>query len=155
MAQTTRIAACATVATDSAGGDDGDMASEARYLTQAELAREADVEPAEIDELVAVGVLGRDAEGRFVAVDVARVRLAHALREGGITPEDMLWAIETERLPIDRVAEISRRRAGPTTRSASSWPCSAIGGRTCRPCTRRSGSPSRRSRRPFPQTRSD
>ena len=82
------------------------MASETRYLTQAELAREADVEPAEIDELVAVGVLARDPEGRYVAVDVSRVRLAHALREGGITPDDMVWAIETQRLPIDRVAEM-------------------------------------------------
>ena len=40
------------------------MASETRYLTQAELAREADVEPAEIDELVAVGVLVRDPDAR-------------------------------------------------------------------------------------------
>ena len=82
------------------------MVSETRYLTQAELAREADVEPAAIDELVAVGVLVKDPEGRFVAVDVSRVKLAHALREGGITPDDMLWAIETQRLPIDRVAEM-------------------------------------------------
>ena len=64
------------------------------------------MEPAAIDELVAVGVLVQDPEGRFVAVDVSRVKLAHALREGGITPDDMLWAIETQRLPIDRVAEM-------------------------------------------------
>ncbi len=82
------------------------MTSEPRFLTHADLAREADVQPAEIDELITAGVLVRDPEGRFEAVDISRVRRAHALREGGITPDDMLWAIETQRLPIDRVAEM-------------------------------------------------
>ena len=78
-----------------------------RILTRAELAREADVDAGEIDELVAAGILRPDPVGDFAAVDVPRIRLAHALREGGITPDDLRWATETKRLPIERVAEMS------------------------------------------------
>jgi hypothetical protein len=78
-----------------------------RILTKGELAREADVDAAELDELVAAGILRPDPDGDFAALDVPRVRLAHALREGGITPDDLRWASETKRLPIDRVAEMS------------------------------------------------
>ena len=78
-----------------------------RILSRSQLAREADVVVEEVDALVAAGVLRPDADGRFAAIDVSRVRLAHALREGGITPDDLRWAIETKQLPIDRVAEMS------------------------------------------------
>ena len=82
------------------------MRTEARILTMAELAREADVDPEEVDELVAAGILRPD-DGRYTALDVPRVRLAHALREGGITPDDLRRAIQSRQLPIDRVAEMS------------------------------------------------
>ena len=83
------------------------MTDEPRILTRAELAREADVDPGEVDELVAAEVLRPQPGGQFAAVDVPRVRLAHALREGGITPDDLRWAIQTEQMPIDRVAEMT------------------------------------------------
>jgi adenylate cyclase len=88
-------------------GDDVAMTTEARILTKAELAREADVDPAEVDELVAAAILRPDPDDNFAALDVPRVRLAHALREGGITPDDLRWAIQSRQLPIDRVAEMS------------------------------------------------
>ena len=83
------------------------MTQTLRILTKTELAHEADVGPAEVDELVAAGILRPDPNGDFVAFDVPRCRLAHAMREGGITPDDLRWAIDTKRLPIDRVAEMS------------------------------------------------
>jgi adenylate cyclase len=82
------------------------MADEPRILSDTELAHEADVALAEIVELVAAGILRPDADGHFNALDVSRVRLARALREGGITPDDLRWAIQTKLLPIDRVAEM-------------------------------------------------
>jgi adenylate cyclase len=75
--------------------------------------READVAAPEVDELVAARVIRPDDDGLFDALDVPRVRLAHALREGGITPDDLRWAIETRQLPLDRVAEM----AAPPSRS--------------------------------------
>ena len=83
------------------------MTTGARILTKVELAREADVDATEVDELVVAGILRPDADGQFAALDVPRVRLAHALREGGITPDDLRWAIQSRQLPIDRVAEMS------------------------------------------------
>ena len=83
------------------------MTPEPRFLTMGELVREADVNAGEVDDLVVAGILRPDAEGRFAALDVPRVRLAHALREGGITADDLRWAIQTRQLPIDRVAEMS------------------------------------------------
>lgn len=87
--------------------DDVRMTQALRILTKAELTREADVDAGEVDELVAAGILRPDPDGDFEAVDVPRVRLAHALREGGIMPDDLRWVIETKRLPIARVAEMS------------------------------------------------
>src|SRR6185312_560026 len=73
-------------------GDDGRMTQPLRILTKTELAHEADVAIDEVDELVVAHILRPDADGCFDAVDVPRIRLAHALREGGITPDDLRWA---------------------------------------------------------------
>lgn len=81
--------------------------SDPRTLTRDDLAREADVDATEVDELVAAEVIRPRPDGLFEAVDVPRVRLAHALREGGITPDDLRWAIRTDHMPIDRVAEMT------------------------------------------------
>jgi adenylate cyclase len=83
------------------------MTDALRILTKDELAREADVVATEVDELVAAGILRPDPDGNLGAIDVPRVRLAHALREGGITPDDLRWAIETKGIPIDRGADMS------------------------------------------------
>ena len=64
----------------------------------------------------------RDPDGLFVALDVPRVRLAHALREGGITPDDMAWAIQTRQLPIDRVAEMWAPPGRSDHTFAELWP---------------------------------
>jgi adenylate cyclase len=88
------------------------MTTVGRILTKADVAREADVDPGEVDELVAAGILHPDPAGKYAALDVPRVRLAHALREGGITPEDLRWAIQSRQLPIDRVAEMSAPPSG-------------------------------------------
>ncbi len=89
------------------------MTDETRTLTKAELAREADVDAREVDDLVTAEVLRPRPDGLFEAIDVPRLRLAHALREGGITPDDLHWAIQDGNMPIDRVAEMSGP-PGPT-----------------------------------------
>jgi len=80
------------------------MADSARVLTQLDLAREADVPPPYVDELVAARILRPDGSG-FGAADISRVRLARALLDDGITTDDLRWAIETMGLPIDQVAD--------------------------------------------------
>src|SRR4249919_551311 len=82
------------------------MVATPRTLTRAELAREADVPPEQIDELVAANILHPDIDDRFEATDVSRVRLARALRGGGITADDIRWASDTNKLPLGRVAEM-------------------------------------------------
>ena len=106
------------------------MASETRYLTQAELAREADVEPAEIDELVAVGVLVRDPEADSSPSTCRGSGWPMRCARAASRPTTCCWAIETQRLPIDRVAEMF----APPSRSDHTFgelvACSAIAGRT-------------------------
>src|SRR6188472_4015114 len=66
-----------------------------RHLTRDEVAIEARVAPAYIDELAAAGVIEHDADGNYHADDVRRVRLAWALNRGGIGGDDLLWAMST------------------------------------------------------------
>jgi adenylate cyclase len=82
------------------------MAVTPRTLTREQLAREADVPPDHVDELVAANIVQPDSDGRFDATDVSRVRLARALRGGGITADDIRWATDTNQLPLARVAEM-------------------------------------------------
>lgn len=82
------------------------MGATSRLLTRSELAREADVPAEFVDELVAAGILYPDADRRFDATDVSRVRLARALHGGGITVDDIRWATDANQLPLGRVAEM-------------------------------------------------
>jgi adenylate cyclase len=82
------------------------MADTARSLSSEDLAHEADVPPPYVADLVAARVLHPRADGSFAAADVSRVRLARALLEGGVTTDDLRWAIETMGLPIDQVADM-------------------------------------------------
>src|SRR4051794_16289000 len=74
-------------------------------LTQAELEREADVPTEYVHELVEAGILRPAAPGAFAVADISRVRLARALLDGGVSTDDLRWAIEAMGLPIDQVAD--------------------------------------------------
>jgi adenylate cyclase len=74
-------------------------------LTQAELEREADVPTEYVHELVEAGILRPAAPGAFAVADISRVRLARALLDGGVSTDDLRWAIESMGLPIDQVAD--------------------------------------------------
>jgi adenylate cyclase len=75
-----------------------------RHLTPDELALEAGVARQYVDELAAAGAIERDRDGNHHADDVRRVRLAWALRQGGIGGDDLLWAMATGLLPLDQVS---------------------------------------------------
>jgi adenylate cyclase len=80
------------------------FAGEPRLLTADQLAIEAGSTPEYVDELTAAGMLEREVDGRHRAGDVRLVRLALALRGGGIETDDLVWAIESSHLPLAAVA---------------------------------------------------
>jgi len=75
-----------------------------RLLTPDELSAEAGATPEYVEELRAGGVLEWDADGRHSADDVRLVRLALALKGGGIDTDDLTWAIRARHLPLDAIA---------------------------------------------------
>jgi len=90
-----------------------------RHLTRDEVAIEARVAPAYVDELAAAGVIDHDADGNYHADDVRRVRLAWALNQGGIGGDDLLWAMSTGLLPMDQLSR-TWPTPGPVSRTFGS-----------------------------------
>src|SRR6188768_1560945 len=90
-----------------------------RHLTRDEVAIEARVAPAYVDELAAAGAIEHDADGNYHADDVRRVRLAWALNQGGIGGDDLLWAMSTGLLPMDQLSR-TWPTPGPVSRTFGS-----------------------------------
>jgi adenylate cyclase len=72
-------------------------------LRTEELARAAGVEQADVDALVASGVVAPDAEGLFKPSDISRVRLLMALTESGLGLDAMAVARAAGKLSFDYV----------------------------------------------------
>jgi adenylate cyclase len=78
--------------------------SSRRRLTRDDLALQARVPPEYVDELVAAGVIAGSDDGSHSPDAIREVRLAWALRQGGIASDDLLWAIGIGLLPLEHVA---------------------------------------------------
>jgi adenylate cyclase len=87
------------------------------YLTEAELAREAQVLRARIRQLTEIGVLQPDAGGRYLQPDIQRVRIVGAYEAAGIGLEFIAQAIQERRLSFfysDRIYPTPSRFSGKT-----------------------------------------
>ena len=64
-------------------------------LDRDDAAAQAGVDPAFIDQLVALGILAPDGDGSFTTGDVRRARLIHSLDHAGISVEDVAAAVRS------------------------------------------------------------
>ena len=86
-------------------------------LTREELAAEAGVAPARVDELVRVGVIKPAPGGDFSTPDVARARIIDAYEAAGIGLDLIGHALEHRWITFDRIEDLypdSGRKAGRT-----------------------------------------
>lgn len=75
-------------------------------LTREELAAEAGVSPARVDELVRVGVLQPAPDGDFSTPDVARARIIDAYEAAGIGVDLIGHALERRWITFDRIEDL-------------------------------------------------
>ena len=87
----------------------------ARRLSEAELAVQSGVAASEISEFVKLGFIGQpDENGRFDGGDVTRLRLIVALRDSGISIDQLAFGVANELLSFDFAGNVVADPVGLT-----------------------------------------
>ncbi|HUG08353.1 MAG TPA: adenylate/guanylate cyclase domain-containing protein [Acidimicrobiia bacterium] len=87
-----------------AGSREGNL--ESVKLTATEVAVSAGTSPEEFQELVEVGFVTPEPDGRFRLSDIARVRLVRSLNESGVAFGELAEAVSEDRLTLDYVDKL-------------------------------------------------
>src|SRR3954466_13066196 len=96
-------------------------------LTATELALRVGIEAHRVDALAGLGVIVRDANGRFDVGDVHRVRLISAFEDVGVPLDALVEATKAGRISLayyDQLHPAPGPLTGPTTaaRAQTLWP---------------------------------